>query len=307
MMYHDKLAVAIKNNGKVLREAKDTVYLPFGCEYTIMIKNLNSVRALVRVTIDGQDAMTGTRGMIINANETLELERFIKDGNLHSGNRFKFIEKTQGISDFRGDKIDDGLIRIEFEFEREAPKIIPTPLYYSDPWTRRIGSYPDIWCSTSGISDTLTSTYGAATADSSPLNVTASVNNIAQAQNATSGGAIPQNGALRSRHSQGLHKKGPYTGDGSEVTKKKTSMPREEVAGITVAGSESNQSFSWGHFGLTDGQVHAMILRVVGEVEGEVVQKPVTVDHKPQCTTCGRINKANSKFCTECGTALKKI
>jgi len=53
-MYSNKLAVAIKSAGKVLREFnKDEVYLPFGKEYSIFIKNMNSHRALVKVTVDG--------------------------------------------------------------------------------------------------------------------------------------------------------------------------------------------------------------------------------------------------------------
>jgi hypothetical protein len=35
MMYSNKLAVAIKANGKVLREFKDEVYIPFGQEYSL--------------------------------------------------------------------------------------------------------------------------------------------------------------------------------------------------------------------------------------------------------------------------------
>ena len=43
-MYLNKVAVAIKSNGKVLREQGDNVYIPFGSEYSIQVKNLNSVR-----------------------------------------------------------------------------------------------------------------------------------------------------------------------------------------------------------------------------------------------------------------------
>ena len=41
MMYHKKLVASIRTNGKILREFKDTVYLPFGSEYSILLKNLN--------------------------------------------------------------------------------------------------------------------------------------------------------------------------------------------------------------------------------------------------------------------------
>jgi len=42
MMYESKLAAAIKVDGKVLREFKDTVHIPFGSEYTVLLKNLNT-------------------------------------------------------------------------------------------------------------------------------------------------------------------------------------------------------------------------------------------------------------------------
>ena len=75
MMYAHKFAVAIKNNGKVLRERGDSVALPFGSEYSIFLKNMNSVRALVRIEIDGTD-VTGGHQLIVPANGTLDLERF---------------------------------------------------------------------------------------------------------------------------------------------------------------------------------------------------------------------------------------
>ena len=116
MMYNNKLAIALKARGKVLREFKDTVYVPFGTEYSILIKNLNTVKVAVTVSIDGTDATEGCR-LIIDPNKEMDLTRFIKNGNLNTGNRFKFIERTSSIEDHRGIKVDDGLIRIEFEFQ----------------------------------------------------------------------------------------------------------------------------------------------------------------------------------------------
>lgn len=117
MMYKENLAVAVKVNGKVLREHGDIIYMPFGQEYTILLKNLSSARASVKIDIDGTDATDGV-SLIVDANSELELRRFIRNGNMESGNRFKFIERTEAIeSGPRGINIDDGLIRIAFEFE----------------------------------------------------------------------------------------------------------------------------------------------------------------------------------------------
>lgn len=117
IMYSNKLAVAIKANSKVLREFEDRVFLPFNSEYSIFIKNKNSVRASVKVEIDGTDATEGV-SLIVNPNDEIELERFIRNGNLDQGNRFKFIKRNSAIEKHRGVKVEDGLVRIEFQFEK---------------------------------------------------------------------------------------------------------------------------------------------------------------------------------------------
>lgn len=122
-MYNSKLAVALKSRGKVLRENGENVYLPFGSEYSIFIKNLNTVRALVSVEIDGEDVGDGTQ-FIVEPKDSIDLERFIRNGNMNQGNRFKFIERTGAVEDHRGVGIEDGIVRVEFKFEKpyEPPK-----------------------------------------------------------------------------------------------------------------------------------------------------------------------------------------
>jgi hypothetical protein len=115
MMYSNQFAAAIKVNNKILREFGDTVYLPFGSEYQIRLKNLNTTRAKVTVEIDGQNVTDG--GLVIDSFQTVDLERFIRNGNLSEGNRFKFIERTSKIEDHRGIKLEDGLITIRYEYE----------------------------------------------------------------------------------------------------------------------------------------------------------------------------------------------
>lgn len=116
-MYDSKLVVAIKSHGKVLREIGENVYLPFGSEYSVFIKNLNTVRALVKVEIDGRDLGDGVK-FIIPANGEVDLERFITNGNMDKGNRLKFIERTGAVEQHRGVGVEDGLIRVEFNFEK---------------------------------------------------------------------------------------------------------------------------------------------------------------------------------------------
>lgn len=132
MMYKDKFVLAVKHNGKVLREFKEQVYLPFGSEYSLYLKNLNSVRALARVWIDGQ-LVTENVDLIVPANGHIDLERFIRNGNLNEGNKFKFIERTSAVENFRGVGAEDGLVRIEFRFEKPQPAYhwTITPSYHN--------------------------------------------------------------------------------------------------------------------------------------------------------------------------------
>lgn len=128
MVYLKKFVVAIKVNGKVLREHGDTVYIPYGAEYSVVIKNLESVTAVASISIDGADVMDN-REVIVRPNSTVELEGFIKGSEVT--NKFKFIERTETISNFRGNKIDDGLIRVSFKFEK---KVTPINYPYSTTW-----------------------------------------------------------------------------------------------------------------------------------------------------------------------------
>ena len=120
-MYESKLAAAIKVNGKVLREFKDAVYIPFASEYSILLKNLNTTRAVVNVFIDGEDMVPG--GIVLNAGQEVDLERSVKNGNLNEGNKFKFIERTGSVEQHRGVKLEDGLVRVEFQFEQPVRPI----------------------------------------------------------------------------------------------------------------------------------------------------------------------------------------
>jgi hypothetical protein len=250
MMYNQKLVASIKVKGKILREFKDTVYIPFASEYSILLKNLHTQRAVVNVFLDGEDVVPG--GLVIDPGRSIDLERWIKNGNLSEGNKFKFIERTQAIEDGpRGIKLEDGLVRIEYQFELPRPVINITDNIWKSSILR--GSTGD-WAGPASA------TYSATLNSVSPasFNVTASA---ASFQNET---------------------------------------------GITVPGSKSTQSFQHTTVGALEATVHNIVLKLVGDLgDNKPVTKPVTVQHKPKCVTCGKQNKAHAKFCVECGTALE--
>ena len=270
-MYGNKLAVAIKSSSKILREFKDTVYIPFGSEYSIFIKNLNSVRAVVHITIDGTDVAPG--GVVVNANSSIDLERFIKNGNLLEGNRFKFIERTASIEQHRGIGIDDGLIRIEYQFEKPASNYVFNPL-------DKYSSYGG----TSGTGGNMMNIGGVFRG----IDYRKGENSRLYASSATAATLKTMGIATNSSVHDGM-----ATMDSNDL-------------GITVPGSYSSQQFTTVTVGLLEAERHVMILRLLGETaDNKPVTKPITVKHKPRCETCGRQNRAHAKFCVECGTALK--
>lgn len=269
MVYQNKFVGAIKVDGKVLREDKGTVTIPFGSEYSVYLKNLNSVRAMVKVSVDGQDATEGT-WLVVSPNSNIELERFIRNGNLQAGNRFKFIERTKEIEDHRGVQSDDGLIRIEYKFERRVEEVpVKRYKYYNEfipKWVPPYRPYYNDWQYTDG-SNCFTNTIGSFQGG--------------QNVNSLSNCTLTRCSAESER-----------------------STPTMDAAfnddGITVPGSESRQKFtatSWFDTETSD----VLIIKLKGSKSGSEL---VTVQHKPKCMTCGKYNKATSKFCSQCGAAL---
>ena len=165
MMYESKLVASLKANGRILREFKDTVYIPFGSEYSFLIKNLNTKRALVNVFIDGDNVVPG--GLVVNAGQEIDLERSIINGNLREGNRFKFIERSGAVEKHRGVKLEDGLVRIEFQFEQHPMQSFFDTHIYNKGITRG-WAHP-----ASAASDGFTLTASGASYSTNSMNVSA--------------------------------------------------------------------------------------------------------------------------------------
>ena len=116
MMYNKKLVCVVRVDGKILRESGEKVFLPFGSEYSIQIMNLHTTKAVISIKVDGDDVLDGSE-IVISPDDSTELEGFMKGNDV--SHKFKFIEKTQEISDFRGDEVEDGLIKISWKFEKQ--------------------------------------------------------------------------------------------------------------------------------------------------------------------------------------------
>jgi len=135
-MFKKDLVCVVKSYGKILRERNNgEIYLPFGSEYTLLFKNLNNRKVAIKVTIDNEDVLDGNN-LIVNANDSLELQGFLKGNN--TTNKFKFIKRTKEIEEFRGVKEDDGIIRVEYWFEKENNDVYysfwATPIYAKYNW-----------------------------------------------------------------------------------------------------------------------------------------------------------------------------
>lgn len=289
-MYNQKLVASLKANGKILREFKDTVYCPFGAEYSILLKNLNTVRALVNVYIDGENQTPG--GLVLNAHQEVDLQRSIKNGNLTEGNCFKFIERTGAVENHRGVKLEDGIVRIEYQFEIPRPVInISDTSWMNDTHKFRY----------TGSSGGMTNAVGTAGSTSGTMNINGMLRTADYSKGATlramASGATDEYCATNNIVAQASVHDGMATMD--------SYVPKND-AGITVPGSKSTQKFQTAYIGALDPQTHSIVLKILGETpDNEPVRKPITTKHKPKCITCGKQNKANAKFCSECGTALE--
>lgn len=265
-MVHSKgLVVAVRCRGKILRETyengESVVKLPFCSEYEILIKNLETRRALINISIDGVSVSDGS--IIVAANSSGNLEGFVK-GYLVK-NKFKFIEKTEEISDYRGDRIDDGIIRVEYTFEAHQPQIIHDYHYHHDhyhhhhDWWPYYGPWYHI---TYNAASCQSESNRSLTNKSSGVYSTAVQCNNVQTQNLTNN------------------------------------------QGVTVPGAKSDQQLSPDYVGTLETNSHVIIIRLIGEKQGKKIEKAVFTKTKLSCPTCGRKSRSDSKFCKNCGTSL---
>ena len=297
MMYSNKLVASLKANGKILREFKDTVYIPFGSEYSFLLKNLHTTRAVVNIFIDGTDVVEG--GLVLDPGREVDLERYVKNGNLSAGNRFKFIERTAAIEDGpRGVKLEDGLIRIEFQYEMPRPVFNVNQIFGSNTTPH----YPPGVRSSEyrGVTDKYSTTSGnswvqASGATYSQVNVNGALRGVDYSANGAS---------MQATAAAAINKVAP---NNMECHDGMATMDWcQNDVGITVPGSKSTQKFQHVTMGAMEAEKHTMVLKLLGETpDNKPVVKPVTVKAKPKCVTCGKQNKATAHFCSECGTALE--
>jgi hypothetical protein len=292
MSYQEKFVAVVKTNGKILREHDNVVTIPFGVEYSILLKNLNSVKAVVNVSIDGQDVLSGNQ-IIVYPNQSLELEGFMKGSTV--SNKFKFIQKTKEIQDYRGDKVDDGMIRVEYKFEQVVTKevhYVENVPIYNRPWPYYppylyYPTYPWTFYGSVGrglnSSGSVTSSLGGTTASNSVGDNVNFTSSLGKSDGMVGASLNEVNCFNNSEH---------------------LSAPLQDE-GITVKGGQSNQNFQYGYTNQLEETSNVIVLRLRGiNSKGEPVKESIEVDKKIICGICGRSNKSSSKFCSNCGSSL---
>lgn len=287
-MFKNNFVVAVKASGKVLREFDDTVYLPFGTEYSILLKNLFRKKVKVHVKIDGQDALDG-KNLIIDPHDSIDLKRFIKNGNLDAGNAFKFIEKTEKIEKYRGNRAEDGLITVEYEFEtnwNDSKFQGSSPIITTYPYRGFIQNYGK-----GSQVETLPSGLEADCYKDNQIEIlpTGLYDPIYEDYYIMDSATV--------YHSQTLSSVAPQT---NTVIK--------NSAGITAPGSIQKQKFTSAGMFIGDGIKHVATLQLKGLVQGQrEVTKPVTVTRLKRCSMCGTNVRQVAKFCHECGASVEIV
>lgn len=279
MMYKERFIAVIKHNGKVLRERNDVVSLPFGSEYSLQLKNLESRKAVVNVSVDSEDVLDG-HSLIVQPNSTLELKGFM-DG-MSAKNRFKFIKKTKEIADHRGDRLDDGIVRVEFRFEKKKVTKIVEEIKVYTTYPHVHWDYRCPWCGNWPCSC---------------FKWTSSRTHCFFNDSDSSGGFSCDSNTKGLSSDVQCYNMSFTTGD--------LGAPLDDE-GITVKGSKIKQDFVYGSTRELEEEASVIILRLRGTTQkGTVVKKPVTVRTKLTCPTCGRKSKSTKAFCGNCGTCLE--
>ncbi len=290
-MHKKGLVACIKVGGRILREQSERVYLPFGSEYSVYLKNLEHRRVCAKIFIDGANVSDG--GFIINGSSSMDIERFVRNGNLQSGNCFKFIERTEAIEKHRGVEAEDGLVRIEYQFEKEPPKIEYQKTVHIHDHVYRYPYWPYYPYEHQYITWACNSSFSNAQGDST-------IGCGATGMRSGTGASAVQNTQRSVQNTQSSEGPGAVMAMACSMTP--SDIPNE--AGITVPGSESNQQFQHVYGFDPESETNVMVLHLIGEVGSKPVSEPITVEKKSTCTYCGKTNKTPSKYCSQCGASL---
>lgn len=278
-MYSNKLIACIKSkSGAILRESGDQVFLPYGSEYSIFLKNTAAEKAYIEILVDGTNPLE--KSIIeLPAGETTELRGWTAKfpENLF-GNAFRFIEKTESIENYRGSKPEDSLVEVRFYFEDKSDwtsmfdKLKSdkrTDIYINCPHPRPVQPYYpgpyQTWCSVEGPNS-----------NTSLKNHTTSI---------PSGGF---NSAImdQTRFGQNV--------DSTGITVRGKVEPNIISGSGTLSGKSFSKKFK-----------HSIVFKLNGIVNNGEIVEAVTTKSKKICPSCGKTQKWSYTYCPHDGTFLE--
>lgn len=279
-MHKNNFVVAVQDsNGNTLRERDDEIRLPFGSEYKIYLKNQESRKASVTVSINGKDILGGN-SIIVNPNNSAVLDGFMK-GNVIT-HRFKFIQKTEQIAQHTGDNPEDGFIRVEVQLEKPKPIQVQYHIQHHSWYCSYCGCDP---CRCNNK-------YGIYTSCGDYIEREATIgssNTAVYSKSETIGSSIRQ----KSQRIQ-------------PDTSRRIQIQPEADEGLTVPGSEKYESLDYATIGVLELNKTVFTFRMLGINDNGYtpIQNPVVTRANRQCITCGNYNPTTARFCSECGTSL---
>jgi hypothetical protein len=263
MVYKNNFIAVIKHKGKIMRDNGGVVRLPPGSEYSILLKNKDSRTAIARISVDGEDVMDGHR-YIIPGKSQRELKGFLK--GLKATHKFRVIKKTKQIARYRGDRLDDGMVEVEFWYEQAAT----TPWVICDTGKGRWPDPPDY-------------TFGDSTAGRFQSSFTSHSANFHQVQSSSP--------MIKSSITASYNVPTPKR---DEVITVKGSKAHQNFQYGNIGTLESHSS------------TIIIRLKGTVRKRGRTgpVKKVITTRSRIQCTICGRQWRSHLKFCGNCSTAL---
>lgn len=273
-MYKNNFIVTLKCNvGSILREKNDIISMPFGSEYSIVMRNLDSRKAVVSIEIDGENVLDYSK-ILINPYGETELTGFLKGSSVN--NKFKFIKKTKEIVEHRGDKVCDGIVRVEVWFESK-PFTYSTLVNYDTYWPHYTGKY--------------VGNYGGLTDDSIRWR---------------NYGGLTDDSIYEYNYHNTAYCSSVGSSSGAMQCSNDIIPTLKEDEGITVKGSKTKQDFDYVFTPTLELNSTVFNFKLKGtKINGSCVKNIVTMRKKIKCETCGKNCSSGYSFCPRCGTCLE--
>jgi len=282
-MYSNGFAFAIKCCGRPLsefiHEGGNAVYLPFGSDFELFLKNKHSKRAVVEMLVNGSKVYENG-DLIIPGKSQITIEAFQP-----SQKRLRF-DREGCIGDYSPGDRDNGLVEISFRLEEHMPFYTTTNRWdwfppqeiHHHQWHEKYDYYyPTIFTG----NDTSYHCF------SSNL----SGEHVSQPQ--VKGRGMSIGGSCKIS-----------TTAAPSFTSPAPSIDLEK--GVVVEGSHSNQSTEEVSVGPLCSSSTTFRIRLLGNKEGETIKKAVTTKDTryKHCSSCGERHKKIDNFCSDCGNKL---